>query len=222
VVGGTYDLDELVGKLLSLGYRRSTLVEGTGQFALRGGILDVYSPAAPSPVRLEFFGDELDSLGYFDTVSQRRTENLDKTLLLPTAEVLPELHPQGRSGLSKDISALISRQKRRKHPNEALIQTLSADAEAIESGASFSGADRYSALIYPELTCAMDYISPETIVVFSDRIAVERSYKQHLEELGQGLDSMLSSGLLAGELCDFYRDFDDLCNSCKKQRHIYG
>jgi transcription-repair coupling factor (superfamily II helicase) len=221
VVGGSYDLDELVEKLVSLGYRRSTLVEGTGQFALRGGILDVYSPAAPSPVRLEFFGDELDSLGYFDTVSQRRTEALDKTLLLPTAEILPELHPNGRSGLSRDISALIARQKRRKHPNEALIQTLSADAEAIDSGAAFSGADRYSALIYPEFTCAMDYVSPETMVVFSDRIAVERSYKQHLEELGQGLDSMLSSGLLAGELCDFYRDFDELCNICRENSVIY-
>ena len=219
--GGSYDLDELITRLVSLGYRRSTLVEGTGQFALRGGILDVYSPAAPSPVRVEFFGDEVDSIGFFDTTSQRRTESLDEALILPTAEILPELHPSGREGLWQDISALIARQKRRKHKNDALIETLTGDAEAISNGALFSAADRYAALIYPEFTCAMDYIPPETAVVFSDRIAVERSLNQHLEELGQGLDSLLQSGMLAGELCEFYKNFDELCDICAGKCVIY-
>ncbi len=220
-VGGSYDLDTLIRKLTNLGYRRSTLVEGTGQFALRGGILDVYSPGTDAPIRAEFFGDELDSMGFFDVTSQRRTGNTDSVLILPTAEVLPELHPGGRDGLSGDISALISRQKRRKHPHEALISTLTGDKEAMENGALFSAADRYSALIYPEFTCAMDYISPETIVVFSDRIAVERSYDQHLTELADGLDSLLAGGTVAGELCDFYKNFDELCNLSAGKCVIY-
>ena len=77
-VGGSYHMDELLNRLTLLGYRRSTLVEGVGRFALRGGILDVYSPAAKAPVRAEFFGDELDSMGFFDTTSQRRTENTEE------------------------------------------------------------------------------------------------------------------------------------------------
>ncbi|MDD6024472.1 MAG: transcription-repair coupling factor [Oscillospiraceae bacterium] len=220
-VGGCYDLDQLVEKLVVLGYRRSTLVEGTGQFALRGGILDVYSPAAPAPVRVEFFGDEVDSMGYFDTTSQRRTENAERILLLPTAEVLPELHPRGREGLAEDLSALIARQNRRKHKNEALIETLTGDAEAIRNGALFSGSDRYAALIYPEFTTALGYISPETMVVFSDRIAVERTTKQLQEEFGQSLDSLLGAGKLAGELCDFYLDFDGLCNELTENSVYY-
>ena len=220
-VGGSYDLEDLLKKLTALGYRRSTLVEGTGQFALRGGILDVYSPAAGAPVRVEFFGDELDSMGFFDTTTQRRTEVIDEMILLPTAEVLPELHPDGREGLARDIRSLLARQKRRRHPNEALMDTLSQDAEVIENGALFSGADRYSALIYPEFACALDYISPETIVVFSDRIAVERTVKQHLDELGQGLDALLSAGTIAGELCDFYKNFDEMCNICAENFVIY-
>lgn len=221
VAGGSYDLEQLSEKLILLGYRRSTLVEGTGQFALRGGILDVYSPGAPAPVRIEFFGDELDSMGYFDTTTQRRTENVDEILLLPTAEVLPELHPGGRKGLAEDLSALIARQKRRKHPHESLIDTLTRDKEAIENGALFSGSDRYISLIYPEFSCALDYISPETMVIFSDRIAVERSLGNHLEELSSGLDSLLENGSLAGELCDFYKDFDQLCNLCTEKCVIY-
>ena len=66
-------------------------VEGVGQFALRGGILDVFSPLMEQPVRCEFFDDEIDSLGLFDPGTQRRTENVSAALLLPAAEVLPAL-----------------------------------------------------------------------------------------------------------------------------------
>ena len=220
-VGGSYRMDQLLSQLTLLGYRRSTLVEGVGQFALRGGILDVYSPAAPAPVRAEFFGDELDSMGYFDTTSQRRTENVDEILLLPTAEVLPQLHPQGINGLVRELEALMARQKRRKHPNEALMATLRQDAEALSAGTVFSAADRYAALIYPQSVTLADYLAPETIVVFSDRIAIQRQQKQQQEELGQSLDSLLGNGTLAGELCDFYENFDETCNKLAEKNVIY-
>ena len=218
-VGGSYELAELVGKLVALGYRRSTLVEGVGQFSLRGGILDVYSPAAQGPVRMEFFGDELDSMGWFDTTTQRRTENIDSINLLPVSEVQPELHQAGHDGLADDLMKLVARQKRRKHPNEALIDTLTRDAEALRNGALFSGSDRYISLIYPEFACAADYISPETVVVFADRAAVERTARQQQDELGENLDTLLSTGEIAGELCDFYKDFDSLCaDTCAPQK----
>ncbi len=221
VVGGSYQLNALIQRLTALGYRRSTLVEGAGQFALRGGILDVYSPAAPAPVRVEFWGDELDSMGYFDVTSQRRTENLDQALLLPTAEVLPALHSGGSAGLADDIDNLLARQRRRKHKHEALMETLQRDADAIRSGTLFSVADRYAALIYPEFFCAMDYIAPETMVIFSDRMAVERTLDSHLDEMGQSLDALLQNGTLVGELCDFYHSFDELCNICRNRCVIY-
>ena len=93
--GASYDLDALTAKLIAAGYTRASLVEGVGQFALRGGILDVFSPAHDQPVRAEFFGDELDAMGFFDPVTQRRTENCDEAVLLPTQEALPGLHPEG-------------------------------------------------------------------------------------------------------------------------------
>ena len=86
---GSYDLEELAGRLAALGYTRCQQVEGVGQFALRGGILDVFSPLMEEPVRCEFFDDEIDSLGSFDTATQRRTKNLTSALLLPASE-LPE------------------------------------------------------------------------------------------------------------------------------------
>lgn len=89
-MGGEYDLGEIVASLTAAGYERASQVEGTGQFALRGGILDFWSPAEPDAVRCEFFGDEVDSMGYFDVQSQRRTEVIDSAVIIPAAEVLPE------------------------------------------------------------------------------------------------------------------------------------
>ncbi len=87
-LGGRCDLETLPQRLTAAGYTRCDQVEGVGQFALRGGILDVFSPLMESPVRCDFFDDEVDSLGAFDVVTQRRTENLERALLLPVTEAL--------------------------------------------------------------------------------------------------------------------------------------
>ena len=87
--GKRFDLADLPRRLVDAGYARADQVEGVGQFALRGGILDVYSPLMEDPVRCEFFDDEIDSLGSFDLLTQRRTKNLEEALLLPALELLP-------------------------------------------------------------------------------------------------------------------------------------
>ena len=74
-VGQQYAIEDLLTNLANAGYSRCGMVEGPGQFAVRGGILDIFSPAADAPIRAEFFGDELDTMGYFDPDTQRRTEN---------------------------------------------------------------------------------------------------------------------------------------------------
>lgn len=87
-VGETCDLQALADTLTRAGYARTEQVEGVGQFALRGGILDVFSPGLDLPVRLEFWGDEIDSMGLFDPVTQRRTAQQKSCRLLPAAEVV--------------------------------------------------------------------------------------------------------------------------------------
>ena len=196
--GGRADLRELTDRLLQAGYSRCDQVEGVGQFALRGGILDVYSPGAEAPVRCEFFGDELDAMGFFDPLTQRRTENLDEAVLLPVAETVPFLHPDGAEGLCKDLSTLVARQKRRKTPNTALISTLEGDIDKLQGGVPLTAADRYMALIYPEFSTAADYVSRDAAVFFCDHGNLRRASKARMEDFGLSLDSYLQSGTLAG------------------------
>ena len=220
-VGAEYSMPVLIERLTRAGYSRASLVEGVGQFALRGGILDVYSPAQEKPLRAEFFGDELDTMGYFDPITQRRTENVDEAVLLPVAETEPHLHPQGISGLCEDLRAIIARQQRRKTPNQALIETLQKDCEALENETLFASADRYMALIYPEFTTAASYLPQEAIVAFCDHGNLQRGEKDRAEEFGLLLDSFLTSGTLFGELCDYYATMDDLAASLRGRAVIY-
>ncbi|HET9308402.1 MAG TPA: transcription-repair coupling factor [Candidatus Sulfotelmatobacter sp.] len=84
--GESFDLENLLGHLNTVGYASADVVEMPGQYALRGGILDVYSPEAERPVRIEFFGDEVESIRRFDPTSQRSSNPMDEALLLPLTE----------------------------------------------------------------------------------------------------------------------------------------
>jgi transcription-repair coupling factor (superfamily II helicase) len=84
--GESFDVDDLLAHLNTVGYASADVVEMPGQYALRGGILDVYSPEAERPVRVEFFGDEVESIRRFDPASQRSSNPMDEALLLPLTE----------------------------------------------------------------------------------------------------------------------------------------
>jgi transcription-repair coupling factor (superfamily II helicase) len=114
-IGGQVDLKELTDQLLSAGYVRCEQVEGVGQFALRGGILDVFSPLMEQPVRCEFFDDEIDSMGTFDPGTQRRSANVETALLLPAGEVLPRCAEGGTEGLGEKLLKLARKQNNEKH-----------------------------------------------------------------------------------------------------------
>ena len=220
-VGTEYQIEELLQWLTAAGYSRCGMVEGPGQFAVRGGIVDIYSPAADAPVRVEFFGDEIDTMGYFDTDTQRRTENIEDLIVLPVGETQPRLHPNGMEGLRNDLNKLIARQKRRKNVNEALVTTLTRDLEKYENGLQNPASDRYMALIYPEMATAMDYVPQDAVIVLCDQSNLKRAARNRCDEMGLQLDSLLHGGLVAGELCDYVCQWEDFCENLRGHSAVY-
>jgi transcription-repair coupling factor (superfamily II helicase) len=93
--GESFDLESLLAHLNTVGYASTDVVEMPGQYAVRGGILDVYSPEADRPLRIEFFGDEADSIRKFDPASQRSSNPVDEALLLPLTETPVSEHLLG-------------------------------------------------------------------------------------------------------------------------------
>ena len=197
-VGQQADLKELAEQLACAGYTRCQQVEGVGQFALRGGILDVFSPLMEQPVRCEFFDDEIDSMGTFDPGTQRRVKNVKSALVLPAAEVLPHAAPGGAVGLADALTALADKLAK-KQKTERTVQTLREDAERLRSGAAVGGADRYLAAVYPEGTAGVHYLPPESVVFLCESGRVEDRVKSALLQHKQDTEALLEAGLLAGD-----------------------
>ena len=207
-IGDRVDLDALCLALTQAGYQAAVQVEGAGQFARRGGILDVFSPQMEQPVRMEFFDDELDAMGVFDAGSQRRLRNLEQTVLLPAAEVLPDFAPNGRTGLAQALRLVAQRQEK-KDASAPLVQTLREDAAALEAG-TLSCADRYLGAIYPEQVTAADYLPVDSAVFLCDSVRVSERVKSFLLEHKEDLEVLLENGCVAGEFARYTLSAEEL------------
>jgi transcription-repair coupling factor (superfamily II helicase) len=196
---GRADLSALTEKLTAAGYTRCEQVEGVGQFAVRGGILDVFSPLMEQPVRCEFFDDEVDSLGVFDPATQRRVKNVRTALLLPAAEVLPYNAPGGVTGLAEKLDALAGRLAK-KQKTETIVENLRADAERLRSGAVPGGMDRYLAAVCPEMTTGADYLPADAVVLLSESGRVDERVKNTIFQMKQDVEALTAAGVLAGDL----------------------
>ena len=195
------DLAAFTEALTAAGYARCQQVEGVGQFAVRGGILDVFSPLMEKPVRCELFGDEIDSMGLFDPGTQRRVQNVTEALILPCAEVLPHLAEGGLPGLADAMEAQAKRLRRRQG-TEKIVETVLADAQQLRGGVLPGGLDRYLPLIHPQFTTALDYLDPASLVFLCEGGRIDQRAKSTLLQLRQDADTLMEAGYMAGEGAD--------------------
>ena len=202
-LGDIAEISDVSHALSKLGYTRSELVEGMGQFAVRGGILDVYPAGSPRPVRVEFFGDEPDSMGYFDPVTQRRTENIDRLTVPPACELPPDLADGGRPGLAAKIRGLLRGQNRSKLPEE-FLNTVANDSELVESGLRCPAADRYLSVAYGSFACGLDYLPKNAVVFIDDMLRVREAVRRIGRRQSEELSHYMESGLICGRQTEYY------------------
>ena len=207
--------EEIVEKLLRCGYRSAGQVEGPGQFARRGGILDIWSPGEDTPARLDYFGDELDTLFSFDPSSQRRTVELKSLRVLPGAETLPTLAEGGPQGVGEAIMSLRSRVSRTaaRYDSEALRKTLAEDAEALTQAGELAAADRYMELIFPQMTTALDYLPGEALVVLDQPGKCAERAGEVLKQANEDIRLLTESGTLSGRLARFWLNWEEALKS---------
>ncbi len=156
-------------KLEQMGYTRTEIVEGVGQFSVRGGIVDIFTPNYSYPVRVDFWGDEIDLIGFFDIVSQRRTENLDSVSIIPCNELMAS--DNAKLAMQREIKSLISSfvgpEKRR--------QMLLSELESLEKGNKNVFADKYYSLIYPNNETLLDMAHDSIRFIFGIKRVEERA-----------------------------------------------
>ncbi len=215
---GTYDIEEIGEKLVSAGYQRCSQVEGAGQFSLRGGILDVFAPGEKQPVRIEFFGDEVDTMAYFDIGSQRREHSVDQIVCLPNREVLPEMAPGGTEGLIRQMQKLIS-SRAKKH--EDLNSTLQRDIERLENSGSFPSIDRYLPMIYPEKQTAASFIPADALVFFEDFRSIREAARVYSVMQKEDVLALIERGEIYGKNADYGLDLNKTLDVLHGHRILY-
>ncbi len=155
-----FERDQLVQKLLSGGYVHAMLVEEPGEFSVRGGILDVYSPLYPDPLRIEFFGDLVESIRFFSPVTQRKTDTLKEAVILPVSESI------FRRGEMSRIKSRIREQAARM---ELPVSQLRAFMEGMNPGGDLLKDEKLLPFFYPEPDTFFDYAGDALYVMISPK-----------------------------------------------------
>ncbi len=191
----TLDIAEFSAYLTDCGYNRVTAVDGAGQFAVRGGIIDVFPPGVPDPFRMELFGDMIDSLGSFDIISQRRTENVPSFTVCPVRETLVDPN-------SRDVIAAAIRSQMKKTAREETKKLLTSELDALDAAAVPDFADKYIDLIYPQKTTLLDYFRDSLIICDSPNDISDRiKGSAKADELSASL--MIEHGEIAGKYAEY-------------------
>lgn len=147
-----FDLDRMLASWVGLGYESAAVVETPGQFSRRGGIIDVWPPNVRRPVRIELFGDEVDSLRTFDPSTQRTIERVNELLIGPASEALPRLGERVIGRLEAlDLSGC--------HP-PARIE-FEREIEQLRNGSGFSNLEWYIPYLYSQPGALPDYLPAE-------------------------------------------------------------
>ncbi|MGI5977729.1 MAG: transcription-repair coupling factor [Candidatus Limivicinus sp.] len=208
---GSYAIEDIEDALVRCGYVKSVQVEGSGQFAVRGGILDFFSPGEREPVRIEFWGDDIDSMSRFDISTQRRTEAVKSCVILPAAEALPSMAKGGSAALGREIEELAEKYGRKRSSENAakLVSTLMSDADRLKAGALLSDADRYLPVICP-MACGADYIPEDALVILDQPKRCAQRAREYVKELGGDITELQRRGMVAAAAESFYLSFDAL------------
>ena len=167
----------LVQRLAAAGYERVELVEGRGQVASRGDLVDVYPPDARYPIRVEFWGDTIDQMRDFDPITQRSVEQRTEALLPPAYET-----PQTEQAIARAL----------RHAADKI--GFETQVELWRQGLPAAGADAMLPLLYPKLDTLLDYLPENAVLVLDEPARLEEAAKTAEMTFAESVTAMLERG----------------------------
>ncbi len=213
--GGEMPLAELLETLTASGYERCDAVEGVGQFSARGGIVDIFSPGFGQPVRIELFGDTVESIAAFDAASQRRTQSLTSFSLMPGTELLL---PPG-DVLADKLEALAGTLKGKQAAKQR--ETLYADADRLRGGAHMGCADKFLPLIYETVATVFDYLPENGLLLVLESAGVRERAANAAKLFAEDFKACLADGTLCRGLDKFYLTEGELFRHYEQKGALY-
>ena len=206
-VGEVHSLDKIKQDLVNLGYTRCDLIEGRGQFSLRGGILDISINDAIG-VRIEFWGDEIDSIRNFNIVSQRSINALEKVEIEPAHEYI----------LEKPIEE-ICKKVRKTIANDLQEDIIEQDIEQIKAGNYISKIDKYFDCFYDKQQTVIDYLNKNSIITFDEIRKIEQRAQNVIKDNDNLIKNLIEKGKVVPQAISNIQPFsriEELVEESKK------
>ena len=208
---GSYDQEQVVKKLVAMGYQYRDQVEGICQFARRGGILDIFPPDRSEPVRIEFWDDEIDTMSTFQVDTQRRQDSIEQVTIPPAREVLYQ---------SPQKLADLLRQQMAAQKGKAGVQVkehLQRDIERLEGGLNPVSIDRYLPILYQPQTI-FDYFEADALAFLCEPVSCKENFANAMAQHHEDVKMLMEQGILFRGCSVYYDDFTELCRKfCRCQ-----
>lgn len=218
-VGDEAETGELAEKLTDIGYRREEMVEGVGQFSIRGGIVDVFPCGCDNPFRIEFFDTEVDSIRVFDVESQRTTDRAEFFEAGPVSELL--LDKAAANKLADKLEKTAAKQDKTTERGLKSAAILQRDAERIRERIYFPSLDKYIPYIYPkEKPCLLDYISDKALIFADEPQRIAEHAERRLKERAENTAELYERGFMPEARGDFEISYHKAASRMSKQRLV--
>ncbi|MDP4088250.1 MAG: transcription-repair coupling factor [Bacillota bacterium] len=222
-VGDSVSLSDIAHKLVQCGYERMEMVDGKGQFSIRGGIMDVFPPISSMPYRIELFGDEVDSIRSFNTESQRSIDKVNEIEIFPAKEIVLEKHniEEGYSLIEKDLTDRLAKfdKKKDKEAWEKIQSLTKANLESLKENWSFETIDSYVPYFYERTSDFFDYME-DSVIIIDDSQRCKGKLDSLYFEFEDSYISLLQRGDVLPRQGELLVDKEVLLNKLKASRII--
>jgi transcription-repair coupling factor (superfamily II helicase) len=196
--GMQINLEELTSKLVLYGYERVEMVEGKAQFAIRGGIIDVFAINNEQPLRIELFDTEVDSIRFFDATTQRSTQTLNDCRVAPARDVV---YKEGSKDgiilkIKKDLSEYVKKLNKKSNSDISndIVKRVNEDIEKLIEHHYFAGIDRYLPYILETPSTILDFVEKDAIIVMDETLRISQRIENVVLEQDELAKNMLEKG----------------------------
>jgi len=209
-VGQEFDLQELTGTFTTAGYVREDMVEGRGQYSIRGGILDFYPHLGDTAFRIEFFDNIVDSIRELDTITQKSVGKVRLAQMTPASEIVMD---GTRRQILYDKLVLLSKKLCKKENAKKNYETLAQDIEKIDERLYFPSLDKYLPMIYEGMPTISDYLGENVFYAFDEPLRISERVKTSDYMAQEQINSMVEKGILA-DFFEYLKPYHETIKSC--------
>ncbi|HBT20684.1 MAG TPA: transcription-repair coupling factor [Peptococcaceae bacterium] len=225
--GDVWDRDELLKRLVAVGYERVDVVEIPGQFAARGGLLDIFPVTENSPCRIDFFDDEIETIRSFDAESQLSREYLSEITIPPAVE-FPfsenlDLLEKGIEKIKKDWDSTkeILIKKGKRSALNKLNRTVGEFLEKIGEGFLGESLERYMPYLTDRPYTLLDYFKDEPVVFIDEPLQIEKEAEVREKDLLMSFENLLLEGAVLSRQRELILGFSEIKKFIKNNRKVY-